>query len=100
MVALACVMERHHQNLDRDLLDLVREINLRLIDIEQRLPDSRPTWLAPREMSKLVGVSTRTLQNYVKNGKLSPTSYRRENRGKGYQFRYHRELVLRDLERF
>jgi hypothetical protein len=95
-------MERHQHAVPRDLeleiLEQMRDINRRLIEIEQRLPNPNRTWLTPREMSKLAGVSTRTLQTYVKRGKLSNASYRKDNRGKSFQFRYHRELVLKELD--
>ena len=55
------------------------------------------TWLTPAEMSKLTGVTPRTLQNYVSIGKLSGAAFKREQRGRHFHYRYHRELTLREL---
>jgi hypothetical protein len=79
------------------LLQELRSINQRLAALESTIPRKDCTWLSPSEMATVCGVSTRTLQNYVNQGKLRPASYKREPRGKGFNFKYHRELALRDL---
>jgi hypothetical protein len=78
------------------LLEL-RAINRRLDALEHTLPTSQRTWLTPNELSKICGVTPRTLQTYVSTGRIGPTSYKRETRGKTFTYRYHRELALRDL---
>ena len=77
----------------------VQELNRRLQRMEQQLPSVSPekTWLTPAEMSKLCNVSTRTLQNYVSSGRLTPAAYKQQSRGKTFTFRYHRELTLTEL---
>lgn len=87
-------------------LDLGEEILLELRALRQEvkrlgqaLPTADSTWLTPSEMAELVGVTTRTLQNYVTLGRLTKASYRMEPRGKGFRYSYHRELALRDLRR-
>lgn len=78
------------------LLEL-RAINRRLDALEHSMPTSQRTWLTPRELGKICGVTPRTLQTYVSTGRIGPTSYKREVRGKTFTYRYHRELALRDL---
>lgn len=81
----------------REILAELRAINARLARLENVLPTVDRTWLTPAEMSKICGVSPRTLQSYVKTNRLGPASFKREMRGKTFNYRYHRELVLRDL---
>ncbi len=78
------------------LLEL-RAINQRLDALEHAMPSRQRTWLTPSELSRLCGVTPRTLQTYVTTGRLGPASYKRETRGKSFTYRYHRELALRDL---
>lgn len=84
--------------IERELLTELRAINARLEQLENQLPTVDRTWVTPSEMSKICGVTTRTLQTYVNTGRLSPHSYRREQRGSGFHYRYHKELALRDLQ--
>lgn len=83
--------------LGEQLLMELRSINRRLNALEQALPTRSRTWLTPSELSKICGVSPRTLQTYVTTGRLGPASYKKEARGKTFNYRYHRELALRDL---
>lgn len=79
------------------ILQELRSISQRLEQLEQALPTADRTWLTPTEMSKLCGVTPRTLQSYVTTGRLGAASFKREVRGKTFNYRYHRELALRDL---
>ena len=81
---------------DEILLEL-RAINRRLDQLENRVPVADRTWLSPGDMSKLCGVTPRTLQTYVDTGRISRAGYKREKKGKTFNYRYHRELVLHDL---
>ena len=78
------------------LLEL-QAINRRLSALESSVPSQQRTWITPNELSKLCGVTPRTLQSYVTSGRLGPASYKKEARGKTFNYRYHRELALRDL---
>ena len=75
----------------------LKAINRRLDLSSRNLPVMDKTWLTPGEMSKICGVSTRTLQNYINNGKLSYACYKKEQQGLRFRFLYHRELVMREL---
>lgn len=79
------------------ILQELRSISQRLEQLEQALPAVDRTWLTPTEMSKICGVTPRTLQSYVSSGRLGQASFKREARGKTFNYRYHRELALRDL---
>lgn len=83
--------------LTEQVLHELRSINQRLAALENAIPRKDVVWLTPNEMSKVCGVSTRTLQNYVTKGKLSKACYKQEARGKSFNYRYHRELTLREL---
>lgn len=85
-----------HPVADSILFEL-KAINRRLDLLEKQLPVVDKTWLTPAEMSKVCGVTTTTLINYIENGKIGRASYKKEKRGSRYSYRYHRELVLHDL---
>lgn len=79
------------------ILEELRLIRERLTQLENRAGLSDRTWLNPSEMGALAGVTPRTLQDYVRNGRLNAASYKKEPRGTGFVYRYHRELAMRDL---
>lgn len=85
-----------HPVADSILFEL-KAINRRLDLLEKQLPVVDKTWLTPSEMAKICGVTTRTMQNYVLSGRLSRAAYKQEPKGKTFNYRYHRELVLREL---
>jgi len=84
-------------DLGEAILRELRSISQRLEHLERCVPTLDRVWLTPTEMSKLCGVTPRTLQSYVASGRLSRPSYKREARGKTFNYRYHRELAMRDL---
>jgi len=79
------------------ILHELRLINQRLKALESAVPVKDMVWLSPADMSKLAGVTPRTLQNYVNQGRLSARSYKRTERGRSFTFKYHRELTLLEL---
>lgn len=83
--------------LGAEILSELRAIRERLVTLEQRSALGDRSWLTPAEMSQLSGVSPRTLQTYVANGRISATSIKREKRGASFTYRYHRELTMRDI---
>lgn len=84
-------------DLGEAILRELQAIKCRLAELESATTQRDRTWLTPGEMSKLCGVSPRSLQTYVTLGRLSAASVKREPRGQGFTYRYHRELALRDL---
>jgi hypothetical protein len=79
------------------ILEELRVIREKLDQLENRAGRSDRTWLTPAEMSQEVGVTPRTLQSYVTSGRLNTATYKKEVHGKTFSYRYHRELVLREL---
>jgi predicted transcriptional regulator len=86
-------------DLSTEILKEIRDLHRRLDAIQGALPKPERTWMTPSEMAEELGVSTRTLQNYVNKGKIGRAAYKCEPRGKGFTYRYHRELTLLDLNR-
>jgi hypothetical protein len=83
--------------LQMEILLEIRHLRSRLDQIDKDRSASSRIWLTPAEMGKLVGVTPRTLQNYVNTGRLSRASHKKTPRGTGFVYRYHREIVLHDL---
>ena len=57
-------------------------------------PSRTKTWLDPRELAGLLGVSTRTIGNWREQGRFRPGSFRLHNK----KFQYHGETALVDAE--
>jgi DNA-binding transcriptional regulator YiaG len=76
------------------LIGEVKELTAVVRDLVKHTPHRTKTWLEPSEMASLLGVSTRTLQNWRSTGRFKPGSYRKGP--KGYQF--HGESALRDAQ--
>lgn len=84
-------------DLGETILQELRSISQRLEHLERCVPTIDRVWLTPHEMGKICGVTPRTLQGYVTSGRLGPASYKKETRGTTFNYRYHRELTLREL---
>jgi hypothetical protein len=76
------------------LIGEVQELMAVVRDLVKHTPHRTKTWLEPSELASLLGVSTRTLQNWREAGRFKPDSYRKG--GRGYQF--HADLALRDAQ--
>lgn len=76
------------------LLGEVEELTHVVRELVDRTPQRTKTWLEPCELASLLGVSTRTLQNWRSAGRFKPESYRKGP--KGHQF--HAEYALRDAQ--
>lgn len=57
-------------------------------------PQRTKTWLEPREIAPLLGISVRTLAAWRTNGRFRPISVRKH--GSGYQF--HADWALADAQ--
>ena len=57
-------------------------------------PQRTKTWLEPRELAQLLGISTRTLAVWRTNGRFRSISVRKQ--GSGYQF--HADWALADAQ--
>ena len=57
-------------------------------------PQRTKTWLEPREIAPMLGISVRTLAVWRTNGRFRPISFRKQ--GSGYQF--HADWALADAQ--
>ena len=71
----------------------LQDLKATVHELAGRLPLASKTWLHPREIAPMLGVSTRTLKAWRDSGRIKSTSYRQE--GGGYVF--HRDRVLNDI---
>lgn len=78
------------------LLGEVQELTHVVRQMVEHTPQRTKTWLEPSELASLLGVSTRTLQNWRNAGWFKPESCRKAPRGNGYQF--HADLAMRDAQ--
>ena len=59
------------------------------------LPSPTKTWIPPRELAKLAGISTRTILTRRQAGVFRPESCRKNGRN----WEYRREMAMADLEK-
>jgi DNA-binding transcriptional regulator YiaG len=77
------------------LLGEVQELTAVVRKLVATTPHRSKTWLEPREMAQLLGVSNRTLSNWRSLGHFRPTSFRQTTKG----FQYHATEALADAQR-
>ena len=56
-------------------------------------------WLSSREIAVAVGVTNRTIQNWMKEGKFPKETYCRKARGKYYIYKFDKTLAISVAER-
>ena len=77
---------------------LVAEVQQLRSEVRQmldRLPDPGRTWLEPREIAAIVGVSTRTISSWRTAGRFRDESIRPTNRG----WQFHVANAVSDIRR-
>ena len=72
----------------------VRELTSVIQQLVATTPQRTKTWLEPRELAQLLGISTRTLAVWRTKGRFRPISIRKQ--GSGYQF--HADWALADAQ--
>ena len=72
----------------------VRELTSAIQQLVATTPQRTKTWLEPREIAPLLGISVRTLAVWRTNGRFRPISVRKQ--GSGYQF--HADWALADAQ--
>ena len=72
----------------------VRELTSAIQQLVATTPQRTKTWLEPREIAQLLGISTRTLAVWRTDGRFRPISIRKQ--GRGYQF--HADWALADAQ--
>ena len=72
----------------------VQELTSAVRQLVATTPQRTKTWLEPREIASLLGISTRTLAVWRTDGRFRPISIRKH--GRGYQF--HADWALADAQ--
>ncbi|WP_390127846.1 hypothetical protein [Synechococcus sp. HIMB2401] len=72
----------------------VRELTSVIQQLVATTPQRTKTWLEPREIAPMLGISVRTLAVWRTNGRFRPISIRKQ--GSGYQF--HADWALADAQ--
>ena len=72
----------------------VQELTSAVRQLVATTPQRTKTWLEPRELAQLLGISTRTLAVWRTDGRFRPISIRKH--GRGYQF--HADWALADAQ--
>ena len=72
----------------------VRELTSAIQQLVATTPQRTKTWLEPREIAPMLGISVRTLAVWRTNGRFRPISVRKQ--GSGYQF--HADWALADAQ--
>lgn len=78
------------------LVAKVEHLSARVENLLEVMPNPSKTWIPPRELAKLAGISTRTILNRQKAGIFRPESCRKTNAG---NWEYRRDLAMADLEK-
>ena len=72
----------------------VQELTSAVRQLVATTPQRTKTWLEPREIAPMLGISVRTLAVWRTNGRFRPISVRKH--GSGYQF--HADWALADAQ--
>ena len=60
-------------------------------------PDSISPWIPPRELGRLLGLSTKTITSYRNEGRFRSSSIRAVKRGQRTDWEYHRHDAVEDV---
>ena len=63
----------------------------------EKSPDSISTWIPPRELGRLLGLSTKTITSYRNEGRFRSSSIRAVKRGQRTDWEYHRHDAVEDV---
>lgn len=77
------------------LVAKVEHLSARVEHLLDVMPNPSKTWIPPRELAKLAGISTRTILNRQQAGVFRPESCRKNGRN----WEYRRDLAMADLEK-
>ena len=87
----------NHDELLAQLLQEVLQMRSELqAVIEQQTPTS--PWIPPRELARLLGVSSQTITAYRNDGRFRSSSTRAIKRGQRTDWEYHRIDALKDIK--
>ena len=75
----------------------VRQMRHDLNLLIEKSPDSISTWIPPRELARLLGVSSQTITAYRNDGCFRSSSTRAIKRGQRTDWEYHRQDAVADV---
>ena len=75
----------------------IRQMRHDLNLLIEKSPDSIQTWIPPRELGRLLGLSTKTITAYRNDGRFRSTSVRAIKRGQRTDWVYHRQNDVADV---
>ena len=75
----------------------IRQMRHDLNLLIEKSPDSIKTWIPPRELGRLLGLSTKTITAYRNDGRFRTTSVRAIKRGQRTDWVYHRQDAVADV---
>ena len=79
--------------LTAEIRQMRHDINLLI----EKSPDSISTWIPPRELGRLLGLSTKTITSYRNEGRFRSSSIRAVKRGQRTDWEYHRHDAVEDV---
>ena len=63
----------------------------------EKSPESVSPWIPPRELARLLGVSSQTITAYRNDGRFRSSSTRAIKRGQRTDWEYHRQDAIADV---
>ena len=74
----------------------VRQMRHDLNLLIEKSPESVSPWIPPRELARLLGVSSQTITAYRNDGRFRSSSTRAIKRGQRTDWEYHRQDAIAD----
>ena len=75
----------------------VRQMRHDLNLLIEKSPESVSPWIPPRELARLLGVSSQTITAYRNEGRFRCSSIRAVKRGQRTDWEYHRQDAVEDV---
>ena len=79
--------------LTADIRQMRHDLNLLI----EKSPESISSWVPPRELARLLGVSTKTITAYRNDRRFRSSSVRAIKRGQRTDWEYHRQDAVEDV---
>ena len=81
------------QTLTAEVRQMRHDLNLLI----EKSPESVSPWIPPRELARLLGVSSQTITAYRNDGWFRSSSTRAIKRGQRTDWEYHRQDAIADV---
>ena len=79
--------------LTAEVRQMRHDINMQI----EKSPESVSPWIPPRELARLLGVSSKTITAYRNDGRFRSSSTRAIKRGQRTDWEYHRHDAVEDV---